>query len=127
MTNHNKVLKFHQFINEDAYIDDSGELRDLEFTPQEQHENSMFDEMMYIVDFLEDAGAIHVKPEYYEGMMKFPFKYNREDYEMFIDIDDDFGSLIKYASPLSKGTTIFDGPAEELFDLLKSQGLSFLD
>lgn len=122
-----KVKGFNEFINEDdAYIDSEGELKDFEFNQQEKSEIKIYDEMMYIVDFLEDAGANHVKPEYYEGMMKFPFKYNLEDYEIFIDIDDDYATLMKYSSPFSKGDTIYDGPAEDLFELLKSQGLSFL-
>ena len=122
----NHVLSFSQFINEDAYIDSEGELRDFEFSDQEKHEYSMYDEMMPIVDFLEDSGAKRVEPDYFNGMMKFSFKYSGESYEIFIDLDSDYATLMKYSSPLSKGDTIYDGPADSLFDLLKHKGLSFL-
>lgn len=122
----NHVLSFSQFINEDAYIDSAGELQDLEFTQQDKQEHAMFDEMMYIVDFLEDSGAKKVDPDYFDGMMKFSFKYAGENYEIFISIDDSYATLMKYASPLSKGETIYDGSADSFFDLLKYQGLSFL-
>jgi Protein of unknwon function (DUF3008) len=122
----NHVLSFSQFINEDAYIDSSGELQDLEFTQQDKQEHAMFDEMMYIVNFLEDAGAKKVDPDYFDGMMKFSFKYAGENYEIFISIDDSYATLMKYASPLSKGETMYDGSADSFFDLLKYQGLSFL-
>lgn len=122
----NHVLSFSQFINEDAYIDQAGELQDFEFDQQDKQEHEVYDEMMYIVDFLEDAGAKKVEPDYFDGMMKFSFRYAGESYEIFIDIDADYATLMKYASPLSKGETIYDGAANSLFDLLKYQGLSFL-
>lgn len=122
----NHVLSFSQFINEEAYVDSSGELKDLEFSAAEQHEYEMHGEMLAIVEFLKDAGAKSVTPDYLDGMMKFFFKYRGEDYEMFIDLDTNYGTLMKYASARSSGSTIYDGPSDELFELLKSQGLSFL-
>ena len=59
-------------------------------------------------------------------MMKFSFNYAGESYEIFIDVDADYATLMKYTSPISKGETIYDGAANSLFDLLKYQGLNFL-
>lgn len=122
----NYILNFTQFINEKAYIDSSGKLQDFEFSSEEKHEQELYNEMIYISNFLEDSGANHIDFDYFDGIMKFSFRYAGESYEMTVNIDSDYGTLIRYSSPLSKGEDIYDGSAESLFDLLKNQGLSFL-
>jgi len=117
--------KFRDFINE-AYIDDSGELKDLEISDVDQHNFEMQEYIVQIADSLREAGANQVEPDYFEGMIKIAFSWNRENYEIFMDLDLNHSTLMKYASPLSKGETIYDGPTDGLINLIVEYGLTFL-
>jgi hypothetical protein len=117
--------KFRDFINE-AYIDDSGELKDLEISDADQHNFEMQEYIVQIADSLREAGANQVEPDYFEGMIKIAFSWNRENYEIFMDLDSNHSTLMKYASSLSKGETIYDGPTDGLINLIVEYGLTFL-
>lgn len=125
----NRALTFNQFINEDAYIDDEGLLKGLEFTPEEEFEVSAMDHINSIKDFLEDAGAKRVEHSINGGMLEFEFMYRSEAYYLQINLDADEAALarVETRKEIPALYSIFEGSADSLFDLMKAHGLSFLD
>jgi hypothetical protein len=124
----NHVLKFGQFINEDAYIDSEGELKDLEFTPEEEYEINTYDNIRSLADFLEDSGAKDVKHRVAGEQLMFMFDYATEPYRLQLDLDNDKALLIK--TDIDDGVPrhhfIYSGSTDGLFDLIKVNGFSFL-
>lgn len=125
----NKILSFTQFINERTHIDREGRLKDLEFTPHEEFEINMFDEINSIKEFLEDAGAKSVKSKIDDGLLKFRFVYRSEPYLIHLNLDTD-SSILTRIDPAQEGgesLVVFDGPTDSLFELIKVNGFDFLN
>ena len=130
-TNHktvmeNHVLSFGQFINEDAYVDHEGKLQDLEFTPEEEFEINTYDNIQGISDFLEDSGARAVAHKMDGGLLSFRFKYESEPYIMQLDLDTDAARVARFRDSGESNTVIYHGSTDPLFDLIRANGLSFL-
>jgi hypothetical protein len=122
----NHVLSFGQFINEDAYVDQEGKLQDLEFTPEEEFEINTYDNIQGISDFLEDSGARAVAHKVDGGLLSFRFKYESEPYIMQLDLDTDAAKLARLLNSENSDTVIYNGKTDPLFDLIRANGLSFL-
>ena len=122
----NHVLSFGQFINEDAYVDHEGKLQDLEFTPEEEFEINTYDNIQGISDFLEDSGARAVAHKMDGGLLSFRFKYESEPYIMQLDLDTDAARVARFRDSGESNTVIYHGSTDPLFDLIRANGLSFL-
>lgn len=122
----NHVLSFGQFINEDAYVDQEGKLQDLEFTPEEEFEINTYDNIRGISDFLEDSGARAVAHKLNGGLLSFRFKYESEPYIMQLDLDTDAAKIARLLNSENSDTVIYNGKTDPLFDLIRANGLSFL-
>jgi hypothetical protein len=129
-----KAKTYRQFINE-AYIDDSGELQDLQFTPEEESKLALYDELNVISDFLEDSGATSIRMDRRkedDGIYRFSFEFEGNRYELNIDISSSnreehriilLGNVDNWrSSPI----VIYDDSAYSFFDLLSGTGLDFL-
>lgn len=122
----NHVLSFGQFINEDAYVDQEGKLQDLEFTPEEEFEINTYDNIQGISDFLEDSGARAVAHKLNGGLLSFRFKYESEPYIIQLDLDTDAAKLARLSNHEESNIVIYHGSTDPLFDLIRANGLSFL-
>lgn len=122
----NHVLSFGQFINEDAYVDQEGKLQDLEFTPEEEFEINTYDNIQGISDFLEDSGARAVAHKVDGALLSFRFKYESEPYIMQLDLDTDAARVARFRDSEESNTVIYHGSTDPLFDLIRANGLSFL-
>ena len=124
----NHARSFNDFLNEDAYIDSEGELKDLEFTPEEEYEINTYDNVQSLADFLEDSGARDIKHKVAGENLTFMFDYATEPYSLQIDLDNDKALVIK--TDIDTGTPrhhfIYSGSVDSLFDLIKANGLIFL-
>jgi len=124
----NMALSFEDFLNEDAYVTPEGDLKDLEFTPEEEYEINSYDDIRAIADFLEDSGAREVSHRVASEQLMFMFDYAGEPYRLQIDLDHEKAMLIKtdIDTGVPRHHFIYSGPAEGLFDLIKVNGFSFL-
>ena len=124
----NMALSFKDFLNEDAYVTPEGELKDLEFTPEEEYEINSYDNISSLADFLEDSGARDVTHRVAGEQLMFMFDYATEPYRLQLDLDNDKALLIK--TDIDDGVPrhhfIYSGPTDGLFDLIKVNGFSFL-
>lgn len=122
----NHVLSFGQFINEDAYVDQEGKLQDLEFTPEEEFEINTYDNIQGISDFLADSGARAVAHKVDGALLSFRFKYESEPYIMQLDLDMDAAKIARLSNYEESNMIIYHGSTDPLFDLIRANGLSFL-
>lgn len=115
-----KAKTYQQFINE-AYIDDSGELRDVEFPKGGDYDFDMLDHAQRIQEYLEDSGADRVRLQVMEGNIKFTFDYNGSSYLLELDLDEN-------RALLSMGRIlVYEDSADSFFDLIAANGLEFLN
>lgn len=124
----NRALSFNDFLNEEAYVNPEGELKDLEFTPEEQYEINTYDNIQSLADFLEDSGAQDVKHRIAGEQLMFMFDYVKEPYRLQLDLDTDRAMVIKtdIDTGVPRHNFIYTGSADSLFDLIRAKGLSFL-
>jgi len=124
----NYVQSFLQFINEDAYVDDEGQLRDLEFSEEEQYEIEAYDSIIGIRDFLEESGAKNVKYKTLGGALTYTFTYLSEDYMIRFDLDDTNALVVKAKHEMERSSpdVIYHDDSEGLMDLISAKGLDFL-
>lgn len=115
------VLSFAEFINE-AYVDEFGELKDFELTPEEQFRVNTHDNIVSIGNFLEDAGADEISHKIDDAFLTFEFRYYGEPFTMQLDLDNDTTEVISQTTSIP----IYAGDTDPLFDLIKVNGLSFL-
>jgi hypothetical protein len=115
-----KAKTYHQFINE-AYIDDSGELRDFDQPQDDDLEFQLFDHAQRIQEYLEESGANRVRMRVKEGIMEFTFNYNGSKYLLELNIDENLAIL-----SLGK-ITVYEDSVDSFFDLIAANGLEFLD
>lgn len=124
----NMARSFNDFLNEEAYVNPEGELKDLEFTPEEEYEINTYDNIQSLADFLEDSGAHDVKHRVAGEQLMFMFDYATEPYRLQLDLDADKAMVIK--TDIDDGVPrhhfIYSGSVDSLFDLIKVNGLSFL-
>jgi len=124
----NYVQSFLQFINEDAYIDDEGHLRDLEFSDEEKYELDAYDDLIAIKNFLEDSGATRVRYKIHGGSVSYNFTYLSEEYMIRFDLDDKNALVVKarHEAERSAPEVIYHDDSEGLMDLISVKGLDFL-
>lgn len=115
------ALSFAEFINE-AYVDEFGELKDFELTPEEQFRVNTYDSIESISDFLEDAGADELSHNIDDSFLTFEFSYYGEPFAMQLDLDNDTTEVISQTTSIP----IYAGSTDPLFDLIQVNGLSFL-
>ena len=115
-----KVKTYSQFINE-AYIDDSGKLRDIEFPREGDHDFDMLDHAQRIQEYLEESGAENVRGMYGDGIIEIKFKYSGSSYLLEINIDEN-------KAYLNIGRIlVYEDSADSFFDLIAANGLEFLN
>jgi hypothetical protein len=116
----NRAKTYHQFIKE-AYIDDSGELQDIEFPGKGDYDFEMLDQAQRIQEYLEESGADHVRLRVKESVFEFKFEYRGSHYLLELDLDEN-------RAYLSIGRIlVYEDTADSFFDLLASTGLEFLN
>lgn len=116
----NRAKTYFQFINE-AYIDDSGELRDIEFPREGDYDFDMLDHAQRIQEYLEESGANRVRLHVRGGTVEFMFEYSGSNYLLEIDLDEN-------RAYLSIGRIlVYEDTADSFFDLLAANGLEFLN
>jgi len=115
------VLSFGEFINE-AYVDEFGELKDFELTPEEEFRVNTHDNIVSIGNFLEDAGADELSHNIDDAFLTFEFSYHGKPFAMRLDLDNDTTEVISQSTDIP----IYSGDTDSLFDLIKANGLSFL-
>lgn len=122
------VLNFEQFITESedeigkAYITPEGELKGLEYTPEEELEIASYDDINRIKNFFEEVGATDVTYSIVGGLVAFRFEYEHETLAIMLDLDNNEARLLN----LSTATEIFSGSADSLFDLIAAKGFEFI-
>ena len=122
----NRALTFTQFINEDAYVDEFGELKDFSLDPDEKLEVDTYHYVEAIKDSLAMDGATDIRHRFSEQVLEILFSYNSEEYVMFIDFDDAVGGFIRYNWE-RQPVTIYKDTVDNMFNLLGQSGISFLD
>ena len=115
-----KAKTYQQFINE-AYIDDSGELRDFDQPQGDEPEFQLLDHSHRIQEYLEESGADRVRLRVRGGVIEFTFNYSGSKYLLELDIDENLALL-------SIGIIIvYEDSADSFFDLIAANGLEFLN
>lgn len=115
-----KAKTYAQFINE-AYIDDSGELRDFDQPQDDDIEYQLLDHAHRIQEYLEESGASRVRLRIMEGIIKFTFNYRESNYLLDLDLDQN-------RALLSMGRIlVYEDSADSFFDLIAANGLEFLN
>jgi hypothetical protein len=115
-----KAKTYQQFINE-AYIDDSGELRDFDQPSGNEPEFQLLDHAQRIQEYLEDSGANRVRLRVRGGVIEFTFNYAGSNYLLELDLDENLALL-------SIGRIIvYEDSADSFFDLIAANGLEFLN
>ena len=110
------VQKYMDFINE-AYIDQSGELQDLDL-----NDVSVMEAMSNLVNYLEDNGATALTLEADGPIAKVTFKYAFRRLVIELDLDQDITTLFearREAEPL----VLLQLASDSFFDLLAVKGL----
>ncbi len=111
-----QVKGFNEFINE-AYIDQEGELRDLDLS-----DIPVMEEMSNLVHYLEDNGARAVTVETDEDIVTVRFDYALRKFTIEVDLEQDITTLSearREAEPL----VILQLESNSFFDLLAAKGL----
>jgi hypothetical protein len=115
-----QIKTYNQFINE-AYIDDSGELRDFDQPQGDEPEFQLLDHAQRIQEYLEESGANRVRLRVRGGVMEFTFNYNDSKYLLELNIDEN-------QADLSLGEIlVYEDSVDSFFDLLAANGLEFLN
>jgi hypothetical protein len=122
-----KAKTYSQFINE-AYIDSSGELRDLDFTPQEELDLALMEELNVISDFLEDSGAKNVKLNYDvdANIAEFRFHFMGRYFLFEFNITTEEVMISESVGRVHTWVEVYQDSAQNAFDLLSNTGLDFL-
>jgi len=110
------VQKYRDFINE-AYIDQSGELQDLDL-----NDISVMEAMSNLVNYLEDNGATSLTLEADGPIAKVTFRYAFRRLVIELDLDQDITTLFearREAEPL----VLLQLASDSFFDLLAVKGL----
>ena len=115
-----QILTYQQFINE-AYIDDSGELRNIEFPRGGDYDFDMFDHAQRIQEYLEESGANQVRLQVMGGILEFTFNYNGSSYLLELDLDEN-RALLSIGRIL-----VYEDSLDSFFDLIAANGLEFLN
>ena len=119
-----RAKTYQEFINE-AYIDDSGELRDFEAPSEDDNEYQLLDHAQRIQEYLEESGAEGVRLHVDGGRIFLKFNYGGIDYRMHLDLDsNDAAILASYGNGIVE---VYRDTLDSLFDLLSSTGLEFLN
>lgn len=111
-----RAKTYGQFINE-AYIDQEGELRDLDLS-----DIPVMEEMSNLVHYLEDSGARAVTVETDEDIVTVRFDYALRKFTIEVDLEQDITTLSearREAEPL----VILQLESNSFFDLLAAKGL----
>jgi hypothetical protein len=111
-----RAKTYSQFINE-AYIDQEGELRDLDLS-----DIPVMEEMSNLVHYLEDSGARAVTVETDEDIVTVRFDYALCKFTIEVDLEQDITTLSearREAEPL----VILQLESNSFFDLLAAKGL----
>lgn len=112
-----RAKTYRQFINE-AYIDQEGELRDLDLS-----DIPVMEEMSNLVHYLEDSGARAVTIETDEDIVKIRFEYALRKFIIEIDIEQSITTLSGTVSWEAKPMVILQLESNSFFDLLAAKGL----
>ncbi len=112
-----RAKTYNQFINE-AYIDQEGELRDLDLS-----DIPVMEEMSNLVHYLEDSGARAVTIETDEDIVKIRFEYALRKFIIEIDIEQSITTLSGTVSWEAKPMVILQLESNSFFDLLAAKGL----
>lgn len=115
-----KAKTYQQFINE-AYIDDSGELRDFDQPQGDEPEFQLLDHAQRIQEYLEESGANRVRLRIREGVIEFTFNYSGSNYLLKLDLDEN-RALLSIGRIL-----VYEDSADSFFDLIAANGLEFLN
>jgi hypothetical protein len=110
------VKGFNEFVNE-AYIDQEGELRDLDLS-----DIPVMEEMGNLMHYLEDSGARAVTVETDEDIVTVRFDYALRRFTIEVDLEQDITTLSearREAEPL----VILQLESNSFFDLLAAKGL----
>lgn len=116
----NLISTYLQFINE-AYIDDSGELRDFDQPSGNEPEFQLLDHAQRIQEYLEESGANRVRLRVRGGAIEFTFNYSGSNYLLELDIDEN-SALLSIGRIL-----VYEDSADSFFDLIAANGLEFLN
>lgn len=112
-----KAKTYRQFINE-AYIDQEGELRDLDLS-----DIPVMEEMSNLMNYLEDSGARAVTIETDEDIVKVRFEYALRKFIIEVDIEQSITTLSGTVSWEAKPMVILQLESNSFFDLLAAKGL----
>jgi hypothetical protein len=112
-----RAKTYRQFINE-AYIDQEGELRDLDLS-----DIPVMEEMSNLINYLEDSGARAVTIETDEDIVKIRFEYALRKFIIEIDIEQSITTLSGTVSWEAKPMVILQLESNSFFDLLAAKGL----
>ena len=115
-----QIKTYQQFINE-AYIDDSGELRDFDQPQGDEPEFQLLDHAQRIQEYLEESGADRVRLRVREGVIEFTFNYSGSNYLLELDLDEN-RALLSIGRIL-----VYEDSADSFFDLIAATGLEFLN
>ena len=118
----NRAMTFGEFLNE-AYVDDSGELRDFEFTPDEEFEIGAFDDIQSWKEFLSDSGAYSIRHDVDGKQLRFYFSFDLVRYAIVFDLDGASAGLYRQQTAPSKYELIYSSDLREFVDSLKIDGL----
>jgi hypothetical protein len=119
------IPTFSSFVNEEAFIDPSGELGGLEFNQDEKFELDQFEYISQLKEFLEDAGASEISHKFTDGVLRISFYYGGEYYLMRLNLDNVEAMVIQYTGK-NDPIEIYSGTMEELSNLILTKGLEFL-
>lgn len=113
---------FSRFINE-AYVDSDGQLRDFRFTPDEEFELGIFDNIQDIKVFLEDQGAYGVKHSVDGSKVYFYFQVDLTRYSIILDLENSFAMLQKERKAPTRVETLYAGDLRDFTEILAVDGL----
>ena len=120
--NNGRAHTFIKFIDE-AYIDDSGELKDFSLSDQEKFELSAYDQSQPISDFLVDSGAREVSRSVEGAKLKFTFRYGFRHFYLELNMDEGEESIYAEVKDDGKLQYLLGGDGENLLEYLKARGL----
>lgn len=122
------VLSFNDFINEEhdelgsAYVTPEGELKGLEFTPEEEFEITTHQDVENLMNFFDDAGAKNLEYKRKDGVLGFKFEYMDHPLLILLDLDSGQSALVDRTTE----QPIFQGTAHSLLDLIGAKGFDFI-
>jgi hypothetical protein len=117
-----RALTFRSFLNE-AYVDSEGELRDFEFTPDEEFEIGAFEDIQSWKEFLRDSGAYSIRHDVDGKLMRFYFSFDLAKYAIVFDLDGAAAGLYRMRSAPSRYELLHSSELRDFVDSLKIDGL----